>query len=378
MPNTDKIHIFKVGRHVASDGVVHEFTEEMLRASAAAYDPAKHEAPIVIGHPKHNTPAYGWAKSLSFAAPDLEAEPQQLAPEFVEWHRSGRVKKISASWYAPDSPQNPVPGVYYLRHIGFLGAQPPAVKGLRQSEFAEAEEGVIDFADWGDMQNASLWRRLRDWIIGKDGLDEADKVIPGYAVASLEALARRNDGATPNNYEEDDMKTAAEIAAEKLALDKRAEEVSAQEAALRKQAAEFAEREKAVKAAEAATRRAAIVDFVGELVKDGKLLPRDKDGLIAFMAGPNEAGVIEFGEGDDKKSVAPDAWLKTFLEGLPKQVDYAERTPADNKDTGTVSFAAPPGYSVDPARLELHGKALDYQAQHPNTTYDAAIAAVSR
>ena len=61
---------------------------------------------------------------------------------------AGAFKKISASFYSPSSPQNPVPGVYYLRHVGFLGAQPPAVKGLRNPAFADGEDGVISFEEF--------------------------------------------------------------------------------------------------------------------------------------------------------------------------------------------------------------------------------------
>ncbi len=49
--------------------------------------------------------------------------------------KAGRFKSRSASFYHPDNPNNPKPGVYYLRHVGFLGAQPPAVKGLKAVEF---------------------------------------------------------------------------------------------------------------------------------------------------------------------------------------------------------------------------------------------------
>ena len=73
---------------------------------------------------------------------------------FAETVAAGRFKKIFASFYSPDAPANPVPGVYYLRHVGFLGAQPPAVTGLRSPEFADNEAGVVEFADWGDLKNA--------------------------------------------------------------------------------------------------------------------------------------------------------------------------------------------------------------------------------
>ena len=143
MSTSKHLHIFKPGRQTAMSGAVLDFSESDLAASARAYDPALHEAPIVIGHPKHDAPAYGWVKSLAASGDGLNAEPHQVDADFAELVASGRYKKISASFYLPDAPNNPVPGVYYLRHVGFLGAQPPAVKGLKQAEFADAAYATV-------------------------------------------------------------------------------------------------------------------------------------------------------------------------------------------------------------------------------------------
>ena len=43
--------------------------------------------------------------------------PRQVDPAFAEAVAAGRYKKVSASFYQPNSPHNPVPGVYYLRHV---------------------------------------------------------------------------------------------------------------------------------------------------------------------------------------------------------------------------------------------------------------------
>jgi glycerophosphoryl diester phosphodiesterase len=53
---------------------------ERVAACAAAYDPARHEAPIVIGHPATDDPAWGWIKSLTFSDGVLIAEPDQALP----------------------------------------------------------------------------------------------------------------------------------------------------------------------------------------------------------------------------------------------------------------------------------------------------------
>ena len=42
----------------------------------------------------------------------------------------------------------------------------------------------MEFADWSDITNASLWGRLRDFLIAQFGLDETDKVLPSWQVDS--------------------------------------------------------------------------------------------------------------------------------------------------------------------------------------------------
>lgn len=342
------IHIFKPGRHVAMSGAALSFSETDLAATAAAYDPAKHEAPLVVGHPKHDDPAYGWVKSLAFAD-GLDAEPHQVDAAFSEMVERGAFKKISASFYSPDSPSNPVPGVYYLRHVGFLGAQPPAVKGLRAPEFADAEEGVIEFADWGDMQNASILRSLRDWIIGKFGLDEADKAIPGFAVQSVEQEANKPESAeavpAPAFAEpQPEGETMSDADKARLAaLEKQNADLAAENAALKTKNAEFAE-------AQSKTKRDAVhadnVAFAEGLVKAGKLLPASKDATVALMDSlAAQESAIEFGEGDGKQSETPLAIYRKQLEVAPKQVDFNESAGGDKDEP--VDFS-------DPVELAKH------------------------
>ena len=340
-PAMKRIHIFQAGRRTSNSGETIEFTAQDLAAAARAYDRAKHEAPLVVGHPRADAPAYGWAKAVEHSDGGLYVEPDQVDAAFAELVEAGRYKKVSASFYRPQHPDNPVPGVYYLRHVGFLGAQPPAVKGLKPVAFDEGDPGVIEFSDWAVSQSASLFRRLRDWMIGKEGLDEADKVLPDYAVAALEASARQPDA--PNAiYTEppagDDM-DKEELARKEAELKAQREAFEADQA---KKATEFAEREAKLKADEDARRRVDISDFVGNLVKAGQLLPKHQPGLVAFMASIDDAGAIEFGEGDQKQSPKSAQWLRTWLGHLPKQVEYTElgkRGVASDTDASPVEIS---------------------------------------
>jgi len=132
----DWFEIFKVGTHTNSAGDTREWTLKDLEKIASSYDPKNHEAPIVIGHPEHDSPAYGWIEALKVEGERLLAKPKQLVEDFKEWVRAGRYKKVSMALY-PD---------FTLRHVGFLGAIPPAVKGL--AGFEEREGITIYFSDF--------------------------------------------------------------------------------------------------------------------------------------------------------------------------------------------------------------------------------------
>ena len=176
MPNL--IEIFRGGTHTDMRGTTLAFGESEIADIAAAYDPALSEAPIVIGHPRTDAPAYGWVKALSARGDRLYAEPDQVDAAFAELVESGRYKKVSACFYRPAAPANPKPGAYYLRHVGFLGAQPPAVKGLAPVEFAESPEDDLLLVEFADHESVSLlsrvlslFRGVRDYIVERDGTE---------------------------------------------------------------------------------------------------------------------------------------------------------------------------------------------------------------
>lgn len=319
--------IFKPGRHTASNGATLDFTEDDIRRAVEAYDPAVHEAPIVVGHPRDNAPAYGWVGKLNFADGAIVAEPTQVDAAFAELVVAGRFKKRSASWYLPDSPNNPKPGALYLRHVGFLGAQPPAVKGLKEVAFSDADEGVVEFADGRVVASimAGLARRLRDWMIAEKGVETADKTLPDFLVADLEAEARaplQTEPAPVAAFQEEPAMTPEQIAAMKAELD-----------ALKAKGADFAERETKIAARETAIaerERAAelarVEARVEALIAEGRVLPAQKAAQVAFAAGLADAeATVDFAEGDKVAKVTPREFYLRQLATAPKVVDYSER-----------------------------------------------------
>lgn len=376
MANTTKpLQIFKPGRHTAMSGAVLAFSESDLAASAAAYDPARFEAPIVVGHPKLDAPAYGWVKSLAFAQGGLDAEPQQVDPAFAEMVSAGRFKKISAAFFSPESPNNPVPGVYYLRHVGFLGAQAPAVKGLRDPGFAENEVGIVEFSEWDDVTNAGLWRSLRDWVIGKFGQEEADKVIPGYQVQQLEQAAQQEVAeAAAEDPSPAPAFSEASIHQETVVTPEQKAALEAENAQLKNKLADAEAANKAARLKQIDDQNTA---FAEGLIAEGKLLPADRAAVVATM-NLFASDSLQFADGDEQKPLLPA--FKSFLEAMPKRVEFSE-VAVSGKVPGavdnSVEFAAPAGHSVDGDRQALHRKALAYQAEHAGVDYVAAVKAVS-
>lgn len=351
------IEIFRAGKHTATNGQTLPFDKAALAAAVAAYDPKLHEAPVVIGHPKDNHPAFGWIDHLELTKDGVVlAHPKQVDAEFSDLVEQGKYKKRSASWYLPDSPNNPKPGTLYLRHVGFLGAMPPALKGLKDVQFNEAEQGVVEFADvspWIFSNFASILRKWREKIIAKDGIEEADNMIPSYQIDDFAAEAERlrqernkeDSQAIPNFSEpqkQDSTMTPEQIAA-----------LQAENAALKAKEVNFSENEKTIKQRELVLAKREIGFQVDELIKQGKVLPAQKVGLVEFMASlDGETLTVEFGEGDKAQKVSPRKFMTDFLANQPKIIDFTEHSRGD----GSQSIA-------DLTAEELAKKAAAYHAK---------------
>ena len=362
------IEIFKAGKRTDANGLEVEITTADLQNAVNAYDVNFHESPAVIGHPKHNAPAYGWVKRLELDGDVLKAEFDQIDPEFAEMVEKGRFKKISSSFYLPDSPNNPCPGNLYLRHVGFLGAMPPAVKGLRNPEFAENEQGVVDFSDWAE---ASLWRRLLDWIIGTHGQEEADKAVPDYLVASVQEESIRND---LKRYQQDETgipmpsfnepNQPSEPQGEPEMTPEEIEQLKAENQQLKAEKAEAALNQA----------KADNADFAEGLVKAGKLAPVAKQqaiDLLNYGSTTAAGGVVEFGEGENLHGK-----IKAFLEAQPQIVEFGEvatKDKAAGAEDGTVQYAE--GTSAD--AIDMDKKVRAYMKEH-NVDYTAAFNAITQ
>jgi hypothetical protein len=256
--------------------------------------------------------------------------------------------------------------------VGFLGAQPPAIKGLKQIEFADGDTDVVEL-EFGEVRAGMvqrLFRALRDHLIGEKGLEVADRVLPDFEIEHLEApdSPAYSEAATPAKPKPQTTQEVNDV--DKQDLERQRQEIEARENRIKQQEAEFAERTRQQQAETSAK-------MVDQLVTGGRVLPKHRDGLVAFMANQDAEGALEFGEGNDKVKTTGRAFLEGFLKELPQAVDYSERAAGNADDQDTTSFETPDGYQADPDKVRLHRQALAYQERN-TCDYVTAVRAVQR
>jgi hypothetical protein len=341
--------IFKPGTHTSASGQTLDFGDDIVARSMRVYDPKVHEAPIVVGHPKDNGPAFGWVEKLDYADGVMVAHPKDVDPDFAEMVAAKRFKKRSASFYAPGSANHPLKGTadhdtYYLRHVGFLGAAAPAVKGLKDVEFSDDDEGIVEFeesARWAWNSMASLFRSFREWLISDKDLETADRIAPSYLIADIEAAAREAAAKnSPLSYEEPDMTLTAAQITELQNKAARADALETENASLKtahdKAVADFNEATGKLTEAERKLSISGIKEQLQTHVKAGRLLPAHVDAEADFIASLDDsAQTFDFseGEGDAKKTGKESARARYLrqIAARPVAVDFGERAPADRK-----------------------------------------------
>ncbi len=361
--------IFRTGTHTDSAGNERTWTEADLDAIVAKYDPANgHEAPIVIGHPKDNAPAFGWIESLKRVGSTLMAKPKQVIPEFAEMVKKGLFKKRSMSLYKNMT----------LRHVGFLGAQPPAVKGLADIQFSGSDEGMtIEFDDgWRVNMIGRIFQRLREWAIEKFDTDTADRLVSQWEIDELkkeeppvEAMSMSEK--TTQEKEDEDMDKIGELEAKikqlETSISNYAEKDKEKEKQLTALRTELdAERKK--------TRRQDFASFCDGLMVAGKLTPAQKGLALDFMEILSGQEEYEFAEADDKKVKKPplDAF-KAFLSTLPKQVEFSEKAPKDKAartGSGTGREKAIAEYAEKHPKMAYKDVVLEVSKEHPELFED--------
>jgi hypothetical protein len=291
------LHLARVGTYTDSNKALVEITPEVLADLVDSYDPALWRAPLVIGHPKTNSPAFGYLDrpALIAAGTELEAVPVQVHPALSAAVREGHYTGGSISFWWPQTPGNPKPGRHYLRHFGLLGATPPAIPGLRGADLsAPAPEPDAD----GPAVLALGVTDLSAVLITTEPTPMPDPAAPTVADLSqqLADLAAKE----------------AELLTRLSALDAKAADLTAREQQLRDQ--------------EAAASLASATAFAEGLADQAKIRPADVARVAAALVDMDSLKpAAEFAAPDDAQApLNAGAWFRAFLGDLPPLVELSQ------------------------------------------------------
>ncbi|MBL1321521.1 MAG: hypothetical protein COA63_010750 [Methylophaga sp.] len=344
-------------------------------------------APMVIGHPKADAPAYGWIGDIKRVGKTVAVKGSNLQDAFATGVKEGLWPNRSVS-IGKDS------SGYYLRHLGFLGAVPPAIEGM-DSIYSASDDEHFDYSVDARTPGmlSRMMRRLREFLIDKYDVETADQVLPDYQINELSDIATQlrednPDQLTPTFTQaptgddpmpEFSQKQMDEAVAKAVA--------KATEAANTASQADFAQKEQAAATLlKAETDKRLAVEFSADIstfIDDGKVLPAQAEGMANFMLQLSDADDASFefsaGEGDKKETIkkSPLKWFQDFMASQGKQIDLEESDAGSDHETPSSDFETN-GATVNADRLELHNKANEYMSTHGDVDYIEAVKIVEK
>lgn len=286
------IEIFRAGDY----GAKGRFTTGDLDQVVNNFNPMD-GAPVVVGHPKEDSPAWGWVNKLWRSGNSLMATVRDIHPKFAHALAEKRFKNRSVKLFkAPD-------GKWKLAHLGFLGAALPGVEGMEPLKLsAEGEEIEIewDFAqcEFSAVSLESTHQSQKHQSQEKGTMAQEDQ--PGVTPQERDQLQKQIDA----------LQSALETA--------EADRTHAEDAA----------------------RRSGFSAWADAQAQAGRISRSQVEEVTAFMMTlPHAGDTSRFTAGGTKTS--PAAWFKGFVEA--RQVpDFAAPLPdsPDGEAAAEVNFSA--------------------------------------
>lgn len=337
--------IFQAGTHIDHNGSKATWTTKTLDEIVNNFNEKNSDVPIVIGHPKVNSPAYGWVDKLKREGKKLLATFKDVSPEFAEWVNKGFYKTRSISLYGDNT----------LRHVGWLGGQPPAIKGLASYQFAENENDIkiYDFSDGGLKEYnfkfqsiAKFLTDLREFLIEKYDIETADKVINSWRIEDLkhidtqdkEEIAAFCEAILNPPDKEKELKSNENTETKSTEKTDITQDFSEAEKVVKEKEDEINKLRLELEAERAEKRKSDYTQFAEQLVTGGNITPAQKSVVIDLMEVCGKSGTYDFAEGDEKSV------LNRFKDLLKtcKQIDFAETATKENiKTVETLDFSDP-------------------------------------
>lgn len=307
----ERVEIFSTGVHHGSETI--DVSEDDLSEMVASFEALGREngfKPVLkLGHEdaqtffgqKKGAPNLGFVEKIWKEGGKILANFSNVPDALVELIKQRRYNAVSIELM----PEAKVGGTVFsnvLTAVALLGAELPAVKGLADlAASLFTEKPAHEF----EGKTVELEETIGEKDMATYTQEQVDALVASAVSKAKEELTAEFEGKIA------DLTKAAEDAA------------NGQKTA-----------EDALRQFEADTHKREAEGMVEQAIKDGKILPKQKDQALAFAM--SLSGKIKFG---DKETSAADLF-KDFVEGLPKGVDLGEHGATETKDGDKTANAA--------------------------------------
>lgn len=405
-----------------------KYTHEDLKEIANNFNLLKGEVkpPVKLGHSESqklleadDLPAGGWVTGLKVAGDKLIANISDVPRKIYELIKNRAYKRKSAEIYPQYTGADGKKYGKVLRAIAFLGSATPAINTLndllaRYSGDRKQKFKTYNFNKGGGEKMKTLGISVSSETFSEDfqkKFNEAMKTAFGEEVAikfegdteTVEGLKKRIaelEKEIEDYRHHDDEEDMEKMKAKYDETIKTLNETKAKLTDAEAKAAKLADTE--IKLTQAQTKlqenevkahKAEVNTFIEKAKADGKILPKHEKLLSALLGQIDKKSVIKFmdnvkvkgadgTETEEEKEVekTPLEMVKTFVESLPKMVEFEEIS-GDTKEIAVFdanSGKVKIGNDVyDVVDRDLANKAKKYSDEH-NVSFDIALIEVSK
>lgn len=286
------IEVFYPGTHTDFRRKVVKVGRSDIASAVSWFNSSGGRIPIVVAHPGTEDENFGFATKLGLQGDRMVViEVDKLDRSFRSIVNSGELPKVSVKLRLPGHPSN-ISNGYELQHIGFFGKSRVALDKLKEASFSEYNDLEFYFNFMDKKKPVDPEETMDEDMEDDEEMEETPpkKKKKPYKTAEMQA-------------HEDEV---ASFQAEKAAF-KRAREIE---------------------------------PTVEEWVREGRITPASKSGLVAVFAALPEDLEVSFSDADGEESTqTASEFLSQFMEALPKTIVYGEVSGMKPKDKKVLTAA---------------------------------------
>ncbi len=455
------IEAFQQGIQTDMTGDTEEYSSADIDEMVASFDPQRPPA-LTIGHVGPGAPAYGWGERIKRVGDKIVLGMGKLREQVVDWLEHYHYNQVSIEVFDRDHPANPKPGFLNIYRVALLGAEPPAIPGLKPIQDYSADidnkvrtflfsatrsdepgaakdyaaepkqtvsevdmDEVIDLKDLmaridalegkadmaapteeedkeeqaNYMAPSSFVDELIKRLTGGDmtalsettgvPTDQINAAIGGASeltpeqntalVDALMAMSSPADFAAPEQIEPENTMDNKEFAALEAKFAAQEKKLAAQEqkivqfsAQVIKDQETLEETKRRLDEREAVIEKSEISAFAAQLVKDLKIRPDEKDGVIKEILAYDNISTLNFSASEDGEKLTPRAGvMRSYSSRVPMVQSFEFNEPSLTGGNKKPVLRRPRGYSAAPKQEEAAQTVAAYAAEHGISVLEA-------